>query len=105
MGNLTTYLEDAVLAQTESPVQIIFDEAERVFDRPYRDKFFATVRGWHNLRSTNPRFRKLTLVIAHSTTPTLWIQDVNQSPFNIACHPSSQLCPHGSRSTRQQPRL
>jgi hypothetical protein len=83
MGNLTAYLEDAVLAQTESPVQIIFDEAERVFDRPYRDRFFATIRGWHNLRSTNPRFKKLTLVIGHSTTPTLWIQDVNQSPFNI----------------------
>jgi len=86
MGNLTTYLEDAVLAPIESPVQIVFDEADRVFDRPYRDKLFATVRGWHNLRSTNPRFRKLTLVIGHSTTPTLWIQDVNQSPFNIG-HP------------------
>ncbi len=86
MGNLTAYLEDAVLAPAQSPVQIIFDGAERVFDRPYRDNFFATVRGWHNLRSTNPQFKKLALVIGHSATPTLWIQDVNQSPFNVG-HP------------------
>jgi AAA-like domain/TIR domain len=86
MGNFTNYLEDAVLRNAEAPVQIVFDEAERVFDFPYRDAFFATIRGWHNQHATNPNFRNLTVVIGHATTPALWIQDLNQSPFNVG-HP------------------
>ena len=82
-GNITNYIEDAVLASSDLPVYLIFDEVERLFEVPYRDEFFSAVRGWHNLRATNLRFTKLRIVIAHATTPTLWISDINQSPFNV----------------------
>ena len=49
----------------------------------YRDDFFATIRGWHNLRATEESWNRLNLVIAHSTEPYLWIQNIHQSPFNV----------------------
>jgi hypothetical protein len=82
-GNINNYLEDTILASAQMPVHLIFDEVERLFEVPYRDEFFSTVRGWHNLRATNLRFGKLCTIIAHATTPTLWIRDINQSPFNV----------------------
>jgi hypothetical protein len=82
-GNINNYLEDVVLASVQEPVYLIFDEVERLFGVPYRDDFFSTVRGWHNLRATNPRFGKLCTIIGHATNPILWISDINQSPFNV----------------------
>lgn len=81
--NLTDFIEEAILADTSSPIWIFFGEADRVFNFPYRDDFFATLRGWHNLRAIRENWRRFNLVIAHSTEPYLWIQDINQSPFNV----------------------
>lgn len=81
--NLSDFIEEAILAETSSPVWVLFDEADRVFKHPYRDDFFATLRGWHNLRAVREHWRRFNLVIAHSTEPYLWIQDLNQSPFNV----------------------
>lgn len=65
-------------------VSLLFDEADRVFDQSaYCDDFFGTLRAWTNRRATHPPWAKLNLVIAHSTEPGLWIQDLNQSPFNV----------------------
>ena len=83
-ANMTEYLEDFILKPAKTPVHVIFDEADRLFVVPYRDDFFSTVRGWHNLPATNPAFNnKLCVIIGHSDTPTRWIQDINRSPFNV----------------------
>jgi AAA-like domain len=37
----------------------------------------------HNHRATRPAWNQFNLLIAHSTEPALFIQDLNQSPFNI----------------------
>ena len=81
--NLTEYIEDAILAESESMVNLLFDEVDLLFGQPYRDQFFATIRGWHNLRATREIWDQLNIVIAHSTEPYLWIQNINQSPFNV----------------------
>ena len=81
--NLTYFIEDAILADAESPVLFFFDEADQVFGYPYRDQFFSLIRAWHNERAVNERWARLNLIIAHSTEPHLWIQDINQSPFNV----------------------
>ncbi len=81
--NVTYFIEDALLADCDTTYQFIFDEADRVFSQPYRDDFFSTIRGWHNLRATNDEWHRVSIVIGHSTSPNLWIQDVNQSPFNV----------------------
>jgi hypothetical protein len=49
--NITDFIEEALLADAASPILFLFDEADRLFNRPFRDDFFATVRGWHNLRA------------------------------------------------------
>jgi hypothetical protein len=81
--NLTDFIAEAILSEAAAPVVILFDEVDRVFNFPYRDDFFATIRGWHNLRATEDSWNRLNLVIAHSTEPYLWIQNVHQSPFNV----------------------
>ncbi len=76
---LTAVLEE----DEEAPVLLVLDEVDRVFDRPYRADFFAAVRGWHNRRATEPAWERLDLAIGHATDPALWIDDLNQSPFNV----------------------
>ncbi len=76
-------MERALLAGTTSPVVLLLDEVDRVFNHPYRADFFAAVRGWHNNRATKDEWINLNLVLGHSTDPTLWIPDLNESPFNV----------------------
>ena len=81
--NLTDFIKEALLEKTQEPVLLLLDEVDRLFRCLFRDDFFATIRGWHNLRATDECWNRLNLVIAHSTEPYLWIQDINQSPFNV----------------------
>lgn len=81
--SMTDFIEEALLAEASSPILIFLDEADLIFKYPYRDHFFSLMRAWHNLRATNQNWTRLNLIIAHSTEPYLWIQDINQSPFNV----------------------
>ena len=85
--NLTNFLEKKILSKVDRPVTLLFDEADLTF--PYssvRDSLFSTLRFWHNRRADKSKrtWRRLGLVVAHSTEPSLWITDVSQSPFNVA---------------------
>ncbi len=75
----------ALLAATEEPVVWVMDEVDKLFTAPFASDFFALVRSWHNSRSTERSgpWRKLTVVIAYATEAHLFIQDLNQSPFNV----------------------
>lgn len=77
------FLVRAVLDSSSSPVVLLLDEVDRLFDRPYRGDFFAAVRGWHNNRATDEAWENLHLVLAHATDPALWIENLNESPFNV----------------------
>jgi hypothetical protein len=83
--SLTEFIERAVLANVDerTPVVVCLDEVDNIFKQSYRDSFFGTVRGWHNRRATHPIWNRFNLVIVHSTEPALFIQDLNQSPFNV----------------------
>jgi hypothetical protein len=83
IDNLTIFLEDAILSDTEHPVLLVLDEADQVFGFPYRDDFFSCLRAWHNNRATNGLWANLSLIVSHSTEPYLWIKDLNRSPFNV----------------------
>lgn len=82
-GSFTEFLTRAVLDGSSSPVVLILDEVDRLFDRPYRGDFFAAVRGWHNNRATDEAWENLHLVLGHATDPALWIENLNESPFNV----------------------
>lgn len=80
--SLTDFIEQAVLSEA-TPVTLCCDEVDRIFDYAYRNAFFAMVRAWHNRRATNSAWKPFGLLVAHSTEPALFIDDVNQSPFNV----------------------
>jgi hypothetical protein len=84
---LTSFVEAKVLALGEQEVVFLFDEADLTF--PYGEVckvLFSTLRFWHNKRPRDHKdrgWKRLWLIVAHSTEPSLWIRDLNQSPFNV----------------------
>lgn len=84
--NLTRFLENAILQPSPSAVTLLFDEADTAFPAAsLRHELFSMIRSWHERRprDVHGHWKKLRLVIAHATEPTLWIEDINQSPFNV----------------------
>jgi hypothetical protein len=80
---LTYFIEDVVLGEEETRLLLCFDEVDRLFDSEFRDDFFAAIRGWHNRRAIEDCWKRLDLLLVHSTEPALWIQNLTTSPFNI----------------------
>jgi hypothetical protein len=81
---LTHFLEDYVLTQmTPRPIILAIDEADRLFECPFRREFFSLIRAWFTMRAFNSLWRKLNVVMVISTQPYLLIDDINQSPFNV----------------------
>jgi hypothetical protein len=72
--------------EADSPPVIWFmDEADKLFTAPFASNFYGLVRSWHNSRATQRRgpWSKLTVVVSYATEAHLFIQDLNQSPFNV----------------------
>ncbi len=82
-GSFSEFLETAVLAGASGPFVLILDQVDILFDRVHRSDFFAAVRGWHNNRATKGAWENLHLVLGHATDPGLWIENLNESPFNV----------------------
>jgi hypothetical protein len=82
--NMENFLRD-LLDSSDEPLVWYMDEVDKLFSAPFASDFFGLVRSWHNSRSTEPGgpWGKLTVVIAYATEAHLFIQDVNQSPFNV----------------------
>lgn len=82
-GRLTQFLEDHALKQATCPIILAIDEADRLFEVPFRKDFFSLIRAWFTKRGFNPLWKKLNIAMVISTHPYLLIDDVNQSPFNV----------------------
>jgi AAA-like domain len=86
MEGMTRFLEKEVLESGSTPVLLLFDEVDIVTRYPECGlALFSMLRGWHNRRSTDRkgRWMKLRMVITHAADTSLWIPDLNQSPFNV----------------------
>ncbi|MCA1991501.1 MAG: AAA-like domain-containing protein [Coleofasciculus sp. S288] len=81
--NCTIYFEEHLLAQLDHPLVLILDDVDQIF--PYdhiAGDFFALLRVWHEEARTSRSWKKLRLVIAHSTE--VYIQlNFTRSPFNV----------------------
>src|SRR5262249_39337359 len=82
--NMDNFLR-AILEAPDVPLVWFMDEADKLFGVPFASDFFGLVRSWHNCRATEPNgpWNKLTVVIGYATEAHLFIQDLNQSPFNV----------------------
>lgn len=79
------FLKRDVLPAVSGSLVWVIDEADRVFDRPYRDDIFAMLRSWHGERANDftGRWQKLTVILAYATEAYLFITNLDQSPFNV----------------------
>jgi hypothetical protein len=80
--NCTVYFEEYLLAETSAPLVLGLDEVDRLF--PYTEvveDFLGMLRSWHEKAKISDIWKKLRLVMAHSTEVYIPL-DMNQSPFN-----------------------
>ncbi len=82
-ANCTTYWEEYFLSAAESPLVLALDDVDLLFPYPeiYED-FFALLRFWHERAKSRQLWKKLRLVVAHSTEVYIPL-NINQSPFNV----------------------
>ncbi|MHB8636711.1 MAG: AAA-like domain-containing protein [Fimbriimonadaceae bacterium] len=75
----------SVIEASDSPLVWFMDEADKLFGISFASDFFGLVRSWHNSRATEPGgpWARFTVVIGYATEAHLFIQDLNQSPFNV----------------------
>lgn len=80
----SNYIKEHIISTIDRPLVLAIDEVEKLFEASFRNDFFGMLRTWHNDRSHDPAFQKLSLFLSSSTEPHLYIDNPNQSPFNVA---------------------
>ena len=83
--NFERYLKNEVLRSVPNRLVWGFDELDRLFAVDYGSEVFALFRAWHNERVLDPRspWGSLTLVMSYATEASLFIGDLDHSPFNV----------------------
>jgi hypothetical protein len=81
--NLNNYLELNVFANDATPVLICLDEVNRIFGMPVRSEFFSSLRSFYNRGAYDPTWKKLRWLLSTSSEPRFFIDDLNESPFNV----------------------
>jgi hypothetical protein len=79
------FITREVLRKLGQPLVWGLDEVDRLFTCDFATQVFGLFRAWHNERALEPDgpWSRLTMAIVHATEPHLFIQDMNQSPFNV----------------------
>ncbi|MFN6572299.1 AAA-like domain-containing protein [Dendronalium sp. ChiSLP03b] len=81
--NCTAYFEEYLLAQISEPLALGLDEVDLVYQHPeIASDFFGLLRAWHEEAKNGGIWKKLRLIIAHSTEVYIPM-NINQSPFNV----------------------
>ncbi len=82
--NFERFLQN-VLNGTDKPLVWAMDEVDKVFAYPYASEFFGAIRNWHNSRALEPQkpWTRLTVILAYATEASLFLPNLNQSPFNV----------------------
>ncbi len=79
----TTYFQQYLLAEINTPLILALDEVNQLFEHPEVAKdFLPLLRSWYEEAKTLPVWQKLRLIVVHSTEIYVPLQ-LNQSPFNV----------------------
>lgn len=77
------YFEDYLLAKLETPLVLGLDNVDRIFSHPeVTEDFFRLLRTWYEDARNSPIWKKLRLVLVHSTEDYVTL-DINHSPFSV----------------------
>jgi len=79
----SNYIEEKIVLPTKQPLVLAMDETERIFETRFRSDFFGMLRSWHNNRAIYDQWKLLDLALVTSTEPYQFVDDLNQSPFNV----------------------
>jgi len=80
--NCTAYFEEVILSEVNN-LTLALDEVDRLFEyAETANEFLSLLRVWHELGKTNVLWRKMRLIVVHSTEIYLPM-NINQSPFNV----------------------
>jgi len=91
-NNFERYLRREVFAKSTEPLVWAMDEVDRLFSCAFGSEVFGLLRHWYNARTLEPDgpWGRLTLAIVYATEASLFITDINQSPFNVGTRISLQ---------------
>jgi diguanylate cyclase (GGDEF)-like protein len=79
----TICFEEYLLWQIDTPLVLVLNEVNRLFEYPEIAKdFFPLLRSWHEEARLVPLWQSLRLVLVHSTEVYVSLS-INQSPFNV----------------------
>lgn len=79
----TVYLQKALLKPLQSPVVLVLNEVNRLFEHPLICReFLPLLRSWYEEAKCHPVLQKLHFVLIYSTEIYVSLH-LNQSPFNI----------------------
>jgi diguanylate cyclase (GGDEF)-like protein len=79
----TIYFENYLLEQIDSPVLLVFNEVNRVFEHAkIAQEFLPLLRSWYEQSRQIETWEKLRIVVIHSTEIYISLS-INQSPFNV----------------------
>jgi len=81
--NISQFLEGYVFEQNERPLLICLDEVNRVFTTSIKSEFFGSIRVFYNRGALDPMWKNVKWLLATSSEPAFFIEDGDQSPFNI----------------------
>lgn len=80
--NCTGYFEEHLLPALSTPLVVALDNVDRLFSyAEVVEDVLGLLRSWHEKGKISPLWKKLRLVLAHSTECYIPL-DLNQSPFN-----------------------
>ncbi|MBD0305212.1 MAG: AAA-like domain-containing protein, partial [Nitrospiraceae bacterium] len=80
----TTYFEEYLLPKSAKPLLLALDEADLLFEHgSVSSDFFGLLRFWNEQAKSQPVWKRLKIIVSHSTEPYLLIDTPNQSPFNV----------------------
>lgn len=81
--NFTDFLERFVLTEENDQLLIGLDEVDRLVNSPIRNSFFGAIRAFYNQGAIDPVWKRVRWIIGVSSEPEFFIEDLNQSPFNV----------------------
>ncbi len=80
---VTDYVSRHLLPGIQGQLLLAMDEVDAVFGADFRTDFFAMLRSWHNNRAFEKLWQQLDLALVTSTEPYFFVDNLNQSPFNV----------------------
>lgn len=79
----TIYFENYLLELIDSPIVLVINEINRIFERTnIAQDFLSMIRFWYEQARASTIWQKLRIVVIHSTEIYIALR-LNQSPFNV----------------------